>query len=43
MTVCPRKIARIRTGGQSGVDRAALRDYPELQETPISGTEQRTR
>ena len=73
MTVCPRKIARIRTGGQSGVDRAALdfaiehnipycgwcpkggwaedypdppgllRDYPELQETPSSGTEQRTR
>lgn len=73
MTVCPRKIARIRTGGQSGVDRAALdfaiehnipycgwcpkggwaedypdppgllRDYPELQETPISETELRTR
>ena len=73
MTVCPRKIARIRTGGQSGVDRAALdfaiehnipycgwcpkggwaedypdppgllRDYPELQETPFSGTEQRTK
>jgi len=66
-------ITRIRTGGQSGVDRAAmdfaieheipycgwcpkggwaedypdppglLRDYPELQETPSSGTEQRTR
>lgn len=73
MRVFARKIARIRTGGQSGVDRAALdfaiernipysgwcpkggwaedypdppgllRDYPELQETPSSGTEQRTR
>lgn len=68
-----RKIARIRTGGQSGVDRAAmdfareygiplcgwcpkngwaedhpeppglLADFPEFQETPSSGTEQRTR
>ena len=67
------KTLRIRTGGQSGVDRAAmdfarefglalcgwcpkggwaedypdppglLRDYPELQETPSEGTEQRTR
>ena len=73
MTASVRKIAIIRTGGQSGVDRAALdfaiehgipycgwcpkggwaedypdppgllRDYPELQETPLSGTEQRTR
>ena len=73
MTETVRKIIRIRTGGQSGVDRAAmdfagehgiplcgwcpkngwaedypdppglLRDYPELQETPSSGTEQRTR
>ena len=67
------KRVKIRTGGQSGVDRAAmdfarecglelcgwcpkggwaedysdppglLRDYPELQETPSEGTEQRTR
>ena len=67
------KTVRIRTGGQSGVDRAAmdfarengielcgwcpkggwaedypdppglLRDYPELQETPSEGTEQRTK
>ena len=67
------KTVKIRTGGQSGVDRAAmdfarecglelcgwcpkggwaedypeppglLRDYPELQETPSEGTEQRTR
>ena len=73
MTASVRKIAKIRTGGQSGVDRAALdfaleheipycgwcpkggwaedypdppgllRDYPELQETPSSGTEQRTK
>jgi len=73
MTACARKIAKIRTGGQSGIDRAAidfaiehgipycgwcpkdgwaedypdppglLRDYPELQETPSSGTGQRTR
>ena len=67
------KIIRIRTGGQSGVDRAAmdyalehgiplcgwcpkggwaedypdppglLNRYPDLQETPSAGTEQRTR
>ena len=67
------KIIRIRTGGQSGVDRAAmdyalehgiplcgwcpkggwaedypdppglLSRYPDLQETPSAGTEQRTR
>lgn len=67
------KIARIRTGGQSGVDRAAmdfarehdiplcgwcpkngwaedhpdapglLEEYPELTETPLEGTEQRTK
>lgn len=73
MTASVRKIAKIRTGGQSGVDRAAmdfaiehgipycgwcpkggwaedypdppglLRDYPELQETSSSGTEQRTK
>ena len=73
MSADNRTIVRIRTGGQSGVDRAALdfaierkipycgwcpkdgwaedypdppgllRDYPELQETPSSGTEQRTR
>ena len=73
MTASVRKIAKIRTGGQSGVDRTALdfaieheipycgwcpkggwaedypdppgllRDYPELQETPSSGTEQRTK
>ena len=66
------KIARIRTGGQTGVDRAAmdiarelgiplcgwcpkggwaedyleppglLKDYPELEETPLAGTKQRT-
>ena len=73
MTAVKRNIGKIRTGGQSGVDRAAmdfaiehgipycgwcpkggwaedctdppglLRDYPELQETPSAGTEQRTR
>ena len=73
MPASVRKIAKIRSGGQSGVDRAALdfaiehgipycgwcpkggwaedypdppgllRDYPELQETPSSGTEQRTK
>ena len=66
------KIAKIRTGGQTGVDRAAmdiarkfgiplcgwcpkggwaedytespglLQDYPELEETPLAGTKQRT-
>ena len=67
-----KRISRIRTGGQTGVDRAAmdvakeygiplcgwcpkggwaedypdapglLKDYPELTETPFSGTAQRT-
>ena len=66
------KIRKIRTGGQTGVDRAAmdiarefgiplcgwcpkggwaedyteppglLQDYPELEETPLAGTKQRT-
>ena len=73
MPECKRKIAKLRTGGQSGVDRAAmdfaiqhgifycgwcpkggwaedypdppglLQAYPELQETPSPGTEQRTK
>ena len=36
MTVCPRKIARIRTGGQSGVDRAAL-DFAIEHNIPYCG------
>lgn len=73
MSEFAKKIIRIRTGGQSGVDRAALdfareqgipicgwcpkngwaedmpdapgilEDYPELTETPLEGTEQRTK